>query len=125
MVDFHEHVIKPVEESEAYIAEKGGLPEIERAAEDLRAAIDRTRGEIAAATFAERFKPVMSVMARNTGVMDDLSTLHRAAAEAGGEQGLKRAQLETDLQHAEQELFKLIDRLVRIRADLVISQEEF
>ena len=127
MIDFHEGVIRPAEEAEAYIAEKGGLPEITRASEDLRTAIDRTREEIASATFADRFKPVVSNNARNIGVLEGqgLSLLSLSAAETDGERGMKRVQLEVDLSHAEMELFRLIDLLVRIRADLIISQEEF
>ena len=55
MIDFEEHVLKSAKDAEAFVAETGGLPEIDRATADLRVALDQTRNEIETAEFASRF----------------------------------------------------------------------
>jgi hypothetical protein len=111
-------------QSEAFIAESGGLPEIWRAATDLRAAFDTTWGEIANANFASRFvnppSDTFGVMIGSTALLPLASQL----VEEEGEAGMKRASLEAGLTRIQNELFSLLNRFVELRCDLIVSQDE-
>lgn len=125
MVDFHELRLNAAAESDAFIAETGGLPEIDAAAASLREAIEQTRIEIAEAEFASRFPNPPSdnfnLMAEHAG----LTPMTEAAIAEEGEAGLKRASLNAGLTRIENQLGTLINQLVELRTDLVVSKQEF
>lgn len=100
MTDFGE-VLESRRQAEAFIADTGGLPEITRAAQDLRDALAQTRTEIAEATFASRFPNppgnFFETMKNSAGFAPRTKFL---VAEEG-EAGHKRAALESGLDSIE------------------------
>ena len=125
MSTFYERVIKPAQDAEAYVAEKGGLPEITAAAHGLTVALDQTREEILGATFASRFLREPNDMLRSALDDGNLSPTTRHAVEAEGEAGLKRSELLTRHTAICSDITHALSHLVELRAELVISQEEF
>lgn len=114
-------------EAEEFIAHVGGMPEIMRASADLMSAIDQTYDEIAGAIFdPARFPatPVPPEQQTELGLLRSTAPLLRAALTHEGKSGAKRFQLETDLRATEHTLFRLMHRIVEIRTDLKVSQQE-
>lgn len=127
MVDFRTDVLVPAQQADEFIANTGGLPEIARAASDLRAALEQTRNEIAAAKFADRFPLEASDWFSVVTGSGDQPLTYRAqeAVAKEGEAGYKRVALEVGVEQIEHQLFGLIGRLVEIRCDLIVSQQDF
>lgn len=123
MTDFGE-VLESQRQAEAFIAETGGLPEITRAAQDLRDALDQTRGEIAEATFASRFPNPPGDYFNATRARTNFSPRTSQLVAIEGEAGAKRSELEHGLEAIELDLFSLINRLVELRCNLIVSQTE-
>lgn len=124
MVDFNKDVVAVVQEARAFIAETGGLPEIDRASLDFRNAIEQTRLEIKAATIAVRFPRKASgyfdVMSQ-TGTVA-MTPRAQEAVEQQGEAGFKREGLRVELARIESSMGSLVSRLVELRCDLAVSQ---
>ncbi len=108
-----------------YVAEVGGLPEIDRASTDLVTAINHTRGEILEAQIARRFPRDTSDIFDSTTASLPIAAGALWAIEKEGEAGMKRYQLLCDLEVVEDQLASLIGRLVHIRADLHAASTEF
>jgi|SRR3989344_2160215 len=124
MIDFEEHVLKSAKDAEAFVAETGGLPEIDRATADLRVALDQTRNEIETAEFASRFPNPPSEFFRTMSEEAGLTWNAKAAIEEEGEAGLKRESLKARHLKIENDLLRLIGDLVELRTDLKVSQIE-
>ncbi len=122
---FYDRVVGPAQAADVYIAELGGLPVITAAAENLRRVLDQTREEIETATFADRFLDFPNDMLRQEIERGRYTPDTKAAVEAEGEKGLKRAQLRAGYRTVEGELNLGLSHLVALRADLVISQTDF
>ena len=128
---FNGRVIQPGLEADRWIAEIGGLPEITRAAADLQVALDQTAEEIRTAELAGRF-PNVSVAnweqfaeGRPLATVRGLSPAILSAGMKGGEAEMKRASLLLAHTALQDEMHGLIDKIVRLRADLKLAQEEF
>lgn len=122
------HVLGDREAAEAFIAETGGLPEIMSATEGLLAAIEQTRQEIGTATFApSRFPTELTAEKRNIVEVygGSLTVLATQRIEDEGLAGLKRMSLEIGLDSIEGAVFGAIHRLLELRADLIVSQQEY
>lgn len=124
MVDFNKDIVAVAQEARAFIAETGGLPEIDRASLDFRTAIEQTRLEIEAASLADRFPRKVSdyfdVMSQ-TGTAA-LTPRAQEAVEQEGEAGFKREGLRVELAQIENSMSSLVARLVELRCDLAVSQ---
>jgi hypothetical protein len=113
--------------AEEFIHETGGLPEIMAAAEGLFAAIEQTRDEITNATFApSRFPTELDGAAQNRleTYGSDFSPMMRMAIDDEGQAGAKRFQLQHWLTALEGDAHKLIQDLLGLRTDLVVSQHD-
>lgn len=118
------NVLETMHQGEKYIQDTGGLPEIARAAQDLRDAIDKTRSEIVDADIASRFINPPGDLFKATMAVNNLSPRSQQLVAEEGEAGLKRSHLESGLESIEHDLFSIIGRLVELRCDLIVSQEE-
>lgn len=126
MKDFY-NVIGIIQKSQDFVNETGGLPEIARASVDLQAALGQTRVEIENAVFAERFLPEVGDYFRATAKAGQgaLTPRTHAVVETEGEAGLKRETLRVEVDRIQNGLVSLLSRLVELRCDLVVSQQEF
>lgn len=129
MTNFFERSVAAKAEADEFANATGGLPEIWRASADLRTAIDRTRREIAEATFAtNRFPsdPISQQRQFEEGsqlLPQGSSPGLRSAVAAEGASGAKRHSLEVDLTKIEYGLWGLLHELVVLRTDLIVSQD--
>lgn len=124
MSDFQDRVVKPIQEAEAHITELGILPEINEAAANLQMAIQQTGAEIAGATFAARFIREVDETKALEHSQSTVSPMAREAIMSEGEAGLKRLELRTRLQTIEGVAFRALSDLIKLRADLKISQQD-
>jgi len=125
MDKFWEQILDSARESEKFVNQTGGLPEIWQATENLRLALDQTDREIADAVIAARFPRTASDnMMTLLGGGNDLSPQILQALQKEGEAGFKRAGLAVRAQHLRGQLMLLLNQLVDLRCDLVISQTD-
>lgn len=127
MADFYRDVLVPAMESDKFIAKTGGLPEISRASSDLAGALEQTRQEIKTAEFAQRYPryPSDYFLTMLKGGRESLTPRAQQAIDNEGEAGYKRESLIIGVEKIEAELCGLIQRLVELRCDLHVSQQEF
>ncbi len=127
MVNFDTDVVARGNAARDFIAQTGGLPEISRASVDFLTAIAQTREEVEAATFARRFSVVTSDYFQTMTRSGEASLTSRAreSIEAEGEAGHKRESLRAELASIEYAVTLLVAKLVEVRCDLVVSQQEF
>lgn len=124
MDKFKKQVLDPARESEEFIKQTGGLPEIWAAAENLCLALDNTDREIATAVMASRFPRIAS---DNMLTLIDGSSLSPGTLQAikkEGEAGYKRESLAFAARRIRTELMSLINQLVEVRCDLIVAQTE-
>ncbi len=127
MINFERDILAVGQQSRDFIAEAGGLPEVSRASIDFQSAIDQTRAEVEAAEFADRFSRTCSDYFTSTTRAGDSPIAPRAeaAVTSEGEAGFKREALRAELDRIQHEIGSLVARLVEVRCDLIVSQQEF
>ena len=124
MANFDE-AVNSSNESAAFIAEMGGLPEITDASQSFQDAITRTRAEIDAAVFAaSRFSSQHGDHFENAVRSVRLSPRAQELIAEKGEGGFKQAELEDRVDAIQDRFSLLLHDLVALRVDLRVSQIE-